>query len=260
MECLPRQPVVKYSAALFWLLMLQMYFCALRATKTLTPSMTRTPTITPTRTLTPTKTKTPTRTSTPTRTATLSPALKVQYRAIDTLSTDNQINLELKIMNTGGGIVPLSQLKVRYWFTRDTAIGLTKTCVAASVGCANVTDTFLVLSPARVTADVYFEVGFTTAVGNLPSNGVTVQMRLKKSDLSLFNEANDYSYDSTKTVLSDWNRVTLYRNGIPLWGIEPPSATLTPSRTPTPTRTLTPTKTKTPTRTLTPSRTPTFSA
>ena len=39
-----------------------------------------------------------------------------------------------------------------------------------------------------------------------------------------YNEANDYSYDATKTAFADWNRVTLYRNGALVWGTEPAPA------------------------------------
>jgi hypothetical protein len=45
--------------------------------------------------------------------------------------------------------------------------------------------------------------------------------RMNKSDWQNFNEANDYSYDGTKTSFADWNKVTLYRNGTLVWGVEP---------------------------------------
>jgi hypothetical protein len=44
---------------------------------------------------------------------------------------------------------------------------------------------------------------------------------MNKNDWSNYDETNDYSFDATKTAFSDWNRVTLYRNGVLVWGIEP---------------------------------------
>jgi cellulose 1,4-beta-cellobiosidase len=42
-----------------------------------------------------------------------------------------------------------------------------------------------------------------------------------KTDWSNFDESNDYSYDPTKTSYQDWNKVTLYKGGTLVWGIEP---------------------------------------
>ncbi len=35
------------------------------------------------------------------------------------------------------------------------------------------------------------------------------------------NEANDYSFDPTKTSFADWSNVTLFQNGALVWGTEP---------------------------------------
>src|SRR5262249_34734096 len=48
-----------------------------------------------------------------------------------------------------------------------------------------------------------------------------IQNRLNSQDFSAYNEANDYSFDPTKTSFADWTRVTLYRNGTLVWGTEP---------------------------------------
>ena len=45
--------------------------------------------------------------------------------------------------------------------------------------------------------------------------------RLAKADWSNFNEANDYSFDPSKTSFSDWSKVTLYMDNSHVWGIEP---------------------------------------
>ncbi len=220
--------------------------------------------------------------------------LKVQYRAGNTNPGDNQIQPHLNIVNTGSSSVALSGLKIRYWYTWEgSAQTQSFFCDYAVVGCGNVVGSFVKLATPVSGADYYEEVGFT-GTGSIAAGGQSgeVQTRFNKSDYSNYTETGDYSFDPTKTVLTDWAKVTLYNNGVLVWGTEPggaatatptsivatatatrtatavigPSATatrtptqgsgLTPTRTRTPTRTATgPTPTRT--RTRTPTRTPT---
>jgi hypothetical protein len=39
----------------------------------------------------------------------------------------------------------------------------------------------------------------------------------------IYTQTNDYSFDATKTALTDWTHVTVYRLGTLIWGIEPPA-------------------------------------
>ena len=43
----------------------------------------------------------------------------------------------------------------------------------------------------------------------------------KWCDQSNYTETGDYSFDPTKTSFTDWDHVTLYRNGVLVWGTEP---------------------------------------
>jgi len=170
------------------------------------------PTVTP-----PTPTNTPTPTPTPGAST-----LKVQYRAADTSAGDNQIKPHFTIVNTGAGAVPLSELKLRYWYTVDGDKAQTFWCDYAVVGCANVKGTFVKLAAPRTGADYYVEVSFT-GTGSIAAGGRSgeIQARLSKSDWSNYSETGDYSYDPTKTAFADWSKVTLYRNGVLVWGTEP---------------------------------------
>jgi len=149
--------------------------------------------------------------------------LKVQYRTMDTLSADNQIKPVLSVVNTSGAAVPLSELKLRYWYTNEGGVAQTINCDWAQVGCTNVTRTLVPVSPTRPNADTYLEVGFAAAAGNVNAgaNIGEIQLRLNKNDWSNYTETNDHSYDITKTALADWTKVTLYRNGALVWGTEP---------------------------------------
>jgi hypothetical protein len=168
-----------------------------------------------------TVTVTPSRTNTPGAPTTL----KLQYRAADTNAGDNQIKPHFNIVNGGSSSVPLSELKIRYWYTREGTAGQSFYCdwAAISGACGNVSGTFVQLSPTRSGADFYLEVGFNAAAGSIPAGSQSgeIQTRFAKSDWSNYNETGDYSFDPTKTSFADWTRVTLYRNGVLVWGTEP---------------------------------------
>src|SRR5206468_3211841 len=98
------------------------------------------------------------------------------------------------------------------------------------------------LATAVTGADYYLEVRFAAGAGSVAAGGNTgeIQNRFSKTDWTNYNEANDYSFDPTKTAYADWSHVTLYRNGALVWGTEPGGAS-----TPTPTATTASTATAT---------------
>ncbi len=149
--------------------------------------------------------------------------LKVQYRAADTNPTNNQITPHLNIVNAGTTSVPLSELTVRYWYTKDTTQTQVYDCDFAVRGCANITARFVTPASTTATADTYLEIGFAPAAGVLSGGQQTdtIQNRLHNQNWATYNEANDYSFDPTKTAFADWTRVTLYRAGVLVWGTEP---------------------------------------
>ena len=53
------------------------------------------------------------------------------------------------------------------------------------------------------------------------ANSGQIQSRFSKNDWSFYTQSGDHSFDASKTQFTDWNKVTVYRNGILIWGIEP---------------------------------------
>ncbi len=179
--------------------------------------------------------------------------LKVQYKAGNPVLATTQLGPYLNIVNVGPDPVPLSELKVRYYFTRDSAQTMAFFCDYSPIGCANISGTFVLLSNPTANADFYVEVGFSSAAGSLAPGAQTgdIQLRINKRDWSLFEQANDYSFDATRTTFGDWTRVTLFRNDVLIWGMGPISFTLPTS---------TPTLPQTGTTTVTPVSSPTLAA
>nr|WP_052339928.1 glycoside hydrolase family 48 protein [Gorillibacterium massiliense] len=149
--------------------------------------------------------------------------LVVQYKLSNSNATDNQIYATFNIKNTGTTAVNLSNLKLRYYFTKDGTAGLSYWCDYAQVGSGNISNSFVTISPAKTGADTYAELSFSTGAGSIAAGGQSgeIQIRIAKSDWSNFNEADDYSFDGTKTSFADWSKVTLYQSGTLAWGIEP---------------------------------------
>ncbi|WP_179198488.1 glycoside hydrolase family 6 protein [Paenibacillus amylolyticus] len=140
--------------------------------------------------------------------------LVVQYRAGDTNAQDSQIKPYFNIKNLGSTAVNLSDLKIRYYFSKEGSAAMDSAIDYAQVGGANIQRTF---------TDSYVELSFTSGAGSIQAGGQTgdIQLRMYKTDWSNFDETNDYSFDPTKTSYQDWNKVTLYQGGNLVWGIEP---------------------------------------
>ncbi|WP_239619288.1 glycoside hydrolase family 48 protein [Cohnella mopanensis] len=150
-------------------------------------------------------------------------SIVAQYKVSNANATDNMINAIINIKNTGTSAVNLSDLKLRYYFTKDSNAALNFYCDYAQVGTSNVSGAFAAISPAKTGADTYLEISFNSAAGSIAAGGQSgdIQIRVAKADWTNFNEIDDYSFDGTITSYTNWNKTTLYQNGTLVWGIEP---------------------------------------
>jgi cellulose 1,4-beta-cellobiosidase len=155
--------------------------------------------------------------------------LEVQYREGDHGDAkNNAIKPQLVILNNGASGVALSSLTVRYYYSKEGKAKENWFIDYAACGNSNVKIAF---------GNGYLETSFTSAAGTIPARGSSgeVHIRIHKADWSDYNETNDYSYNAAYKKYTDWNKVTLYKDGVLAWGIEPQGSGPSPSSTPNPT-------------------------
>ncbi|MEU0601138.1 cellulose binding domain-containing protein [Streptomyces sp. NPDC006393] len=171
-------------------------------------------------------------------TASAADALSVQYRTSATGATADQSEPWFKVKNTGTAALPLSEVKLRYYFKADSAGATYRfACSWAVKGCANITGTFGTLAHPTDTADRYLEIGFTSGAGSLAPGADTgdMQLRFYQSNWQTLRQSDDYSFSATQTSYGDWSRVTATRGGSLVWGTAPEGNTPTDPPTDPPT-------------------------
>lgn len=147
-------------------------------------------------------------------------SLELQYQNGAPNPASNQIQLGLKLTNTGRDPIPLANITMRYWYTADSSQPQEIDCDYATVDCANVQSRLVQMSSPRPSADTYLEVGFTG--GNLAAGAtVEIKLRVHRLDWSNYNQSNDYSFVASATNYSSEQGIGLYDKGALLSGHEP---------------------------------------
>jgi subtilisin family serine protease len=201
----------------------------------------------------------------------LTTGLEIAYSIGDPGSpNDNHLKPRIRLINNTAEDIGLSELKIRYWYTRDSDQAQIFNCDHATINCAGIISSFTHLPANSGASDTYLEVGFSTSAGQLAGGSQQdMYLRINQANWSNYTEANDYSYDASKTIPTRWDHITIHRNGTLIWGVEPlnsqptatvsvststavPTYTLTRTATAVNTNTSAPTATVTSTRTATP--------
>lgn len=140
----------------------------------------------------------------------------------NTSASTNGISPKFKLINSGDSAIPLSEVKLRYYYTIDGEEAQTFWSDWASMGSANVTSNFVKLETPVAGADYYLEVGFTSAAGTLNAGqSAEVQARFSKNNWTNYTQTNDYSFKTSGSQFANHDKVTGYVNGQLVWGIEP---------------------------------------
>ncbi|MBN2532206.1 MAG: endo-1,4-beta-xylanase [Spirochaetales bacterium] len=140
--------------------------------------------------------------------------IAVQYLCHEKSTSATQIKPQINIINGTDSGFSLSDLTVRYYYTKEGSAGEEFTIDYAVVGSGNVTGTF---------HDGYVEIGFTSGAGLLDAKTQTgqIQIRVNKTDWTTYDQSNDYSFDSSYTAFDVYDRITIYHNGTLVWGTVP---------------------------------------
>src|SRR5258708_3698680 len=151
--------------------------------------------------------------------------LKVQDRSHDNDEVDAQLYAHYEIDNTGKVAAPLTSITMRYWFTNENPTDpLVFACDYALISCSNITSKFVTLPTPVPLANTYLEIGFAAAAGSVTpgQNSGEIQTRIHHANYSNFFTSQTYSFIGDPSfVYKDTTTVTLYINGVLVWGTEP---------------------------------------
>jgi len=200
-------------------------------TSTMTATCTRTATFTKTPTKTFTRTKTPTKISTstitPTRTMTpVSVIIILEFKAGDVYRYSASPHPQFRIKNKGAGSINIAKLEIRYWYKYDGVVKPEESYIDwAGVNGNPITDKVYtgIINGSFGTQDRYLKITFKPDAGTL-GNGINdyleVNTRFNKQDWSQYDQANDWSFVNY-TSFTQWDKVTVYYDGVLVYGEGP---------------------------------------
>lgn len=138
-------------------------------------------------------------------------------------STATELRPYFRIVNNGKQPFPLSSLSLRYYYTKDQPGTEMYNCYTVVGGDCSLLGpaVFGEPSPKTSTADRYLELHYTAKAAALGVNQSSeIQGAFSISDYPALTQTNDYSF-STATTFQTTPLVTLYADGVLIWGTEP---------------------------------------
>ncbi|HEX3046055.1 MAG TPA: cellulose binding domain-containing protein, partial [Bacillota bacterium] len=154
-------------------------------------------------------------------------SIRILYKCNITDTTSNTLGPWFKVYNDGPDPLTLSQVKIRYWYSRDILANQISVCDWAQVGISNVTHECKPKYNPPNGANYYLEVGFTAGAGTVASgsNSGEIQFRINDGGWNNYNQSNDYSFNGTMTSFQQNTKVTAYINAELDYGTEPAPTT-----------------------------------
>lgn len=151
-------------------------------------------------------------------------SLRVHHRDADNNQlANNMIRPYLNLYNEGSNSIPYGEITVRYWLTVENFSPLTNLTVYWSqLGTNKVSMKYVPLAQPRQGALGYVEYSFDASAGTLAggSSSGEIQTGVGKQNWTNFAESDDYSFASNGSYTPN-DRITIYRNGTLVGGIEP---------------------------------------
>lgn len=150
------------------------------------------------------------------------PEVELRAYNVDRKGETNTISPWFRIYNTGTSEINLSDMEIRYYFTREGEEDYKFLCDWSNIGSSNISGTFIEMPAPMIGADCYLGIKFENGAESIkPGEYVEIQSRFAKSDWSKNNQLNDYSFNKESDSFIDWQKVTVYANGTLIWGVEP---------------------------------------
>ncbi|TYQ16237.1 UNVERIFIED_CONTAM: endoglucanase Cel9U [Acetivibrio alkalicellulosi] len=173
--------------------------------------------------VTVTPTPTPDPNVTPGPTPIESASLMVLYKSGVAISDTSDIRASINIRNTGTRPVNLSDVKIRYWFTKDGPGVQSFLCDYAHIESSKVTGVIREIDNPVDLADSYLEIGFTSDAGVLGAGSQTgeIQFRIEKEGFLQYDETNDYSFNASARDFIENPKITAYVNSVLAYGVAP---------------------------------------
>ncbi len=157
--------------------------------------------------------------------------VRLEYRAIETITNSNVIRFGFRITNESGVDLSLDELEVRYWYTSEPAGNNIYTPENAPIGTqyiSGATGTIenefymgLFISPDAVVSVGQGSDGVTANF--LPNNANTgiIEGRINEQNWGIFDQSDDYSFDAAVTSYANFQDINVYYKGKLVWGTEP---------------------------------------
>lgn len=162
------------------------------------------------------------------------PSLKVLYKCGETDSATNTVRAAIKIQNTGTRPLNLANIKLRYWFTRDSEEIPAFETDYVQLGSSKVAGTFGNITPGVSNADSFVEIRFNADAGSIAPGADTgeIQFKFFKEGYISYNQVNDYSFEPALKEFAENRKITAYANSALCYGLEPEGIGPLPSPTP----------------------------
>ncbi|HYQ42367.1 MAG TPA: cellulose binding domain-containing protein [Polyangiaceae bacterium] len=159
---------------------------------------------------------------------TCSPTLHVDLLCPDPNPTATTPQQSFRIVNAGKVPFPLASLSLRYYYTKEPAGDEQYNCYSVNGSDCSLLGSviFADVSPKTGTADRYLELHYAAKAGSLGVNqSAEIRGAFFIANYPRFTQSNDYSFSSNNGFLTS-PHVTLYADGVLIWGTEPtPSGT-----------------------------------
>lgn len=134
--------------------------------------------------------------------------------------SENTIYPQIRVYNDSDKPIDLQGLSLRYYYTTE---GKSDDQFIYDWGSVFRTYVKGTIHKSDDYKDNYLQVEFLKGSGVLrPGEYIELQTRIIKSNWSdKFDQSNDYSFNYKTTEFVDWNKITAYREGKKVWGVEP---------------------------------------